>query len=106
MKSYVPEGVYVLPAWSGPLRNLYWHVRYWGDRFPSKRRALYRRIFKEKQALISSGVDPEHVRLVCLVLVDPRRECRAARCLAYEAALDAVSRAKCGTNAALAPILP
>ena len=106
MKTYVPEGVYVMPEWSGVLRNLYWFVRYLGGREPSRRRALYRRIFKEKRTLVASGVDREHVRLICLVLADPRRECRTARCIAFEAALCAVSEAKRGTNAVLAPILP
>ena len=106
MRTYVPEGVYVMPEWSGVLRNHYWFIRWLGGRNPSRRRALYRKIHKEKLHLAASGVDREHVRLVCLLLADPRRECRTARCIAFEAALFAVAEAKRGTNAVLAPILP
>jgi len=106
MSACVPEGVYVMPAWSGVLRNLYWHVRYYGGRYPARRLALYRKILKEKRALVASGVDPEHIRLVCLSLADPSRERRIARCIAFEAAIGALSRAQRGANVALVPAIP
>lgn len=92
MRPRVPEGGYVLPAWSANLRNLYWFVRFYGFRDLSRRRGLYRRIAKEKRAVTASGVDPEYVRLVCLFLADPRRENRAVKCLAFEAALGVLDR--------------
>lgn len=101
MSACVPEGVYVMPEWSGVLRNFYWHVRYYGRRDPARRLALYRKIRKEKLALVASGVDPEHIRLVCLSLADPSRERRIARCIAFEAAIVAVSRAQRGVNVVL-----
>lgn len=65
---------FTVPAWSGNLRNLYWHLRCNRDWDDAKRRSYYRRIEKEVADLVQAGHDPESVRLFCRWLADPSWE--------------------------------
>lgn len=77
----------MLPEWSGPVRNLYWMLRYRRAWDSAARRKYYRRIEVEKKRLIESGVDPEAVRLCCRYLANLQNRNAEARFKAYLAQL-------------------
>lgn len=58
------------PAWSGIIRNHYWHLRFCRGFHEARRRKEYRRIEAEKKRLQSEGVDSETIRLLCRHLVN------------------------------------
>jgi len=58
------------------LRNLYWSLRLSRG---VARSTLYRKILREKKRLLALGLDAERLRLYCLLLANPRRECRQKR---------------------------
>lgn len=75
-----------LPAWSDSLRQLYWQLRWCRVHRLSEVRRSYRRIKRERRALVAAGVDGELVRLACRLLSNPRLEVREVR---FWAAFDA-----------------
>lgn len=75
-------------AVAGNLRIAYWWIRY--ERSAGKRRQLYRRAAKERDALVSAGWPSEGVRLYSLWLKNPRLERRELRCKRFFGGLDAV----------------
>ena len=68
-----------VPEWSGPLRNLYWLLRFLRQHDLAKRRKLYRRIAADKKRLIEPGVDLEEVRRLCRWLSNPANQAAEAR---------------------------
>ena len=56
---------YDMPDWSGPVRNLYWFLRYRRQWNSAARRRYYRKIRVERDRLVASGIDAEWVRLFC-----------------------------------------
>ena len=58
------------PAWTGTVRNHYWHLRYCRGYDEARRRKEYRRIAAEKKRLQAGGVDSETIRLLCRHLVN------------------------------------
>ena len=72
------------PAWTGVIRNHYWHLRYVRGFHEARRRREYRIIEAEKKRLRSEGVDSEAIRLLCRHLVNlqnKRAEARWWNCL-------------------------
>lgn len=65
---------YKYPAWTGTIRQHYWHLRFARGFDGARIRKEYRRIEAEKKRLHMEGVDLELVRLLCRHMVNLRNQ--------------------------------
>jgi len=81
-----------MPEWPSKLRNLYWIKRNLRSWDLAGRRAIYRKIAKEKRRLVEQvGVDQEEVRLLCRHLANTRDRHAELRWQVYAKQLESIS---------------
>lgn len=83
---------YMPPVWSGRLRNFYYMLRYRRYFDSAGKRRYYRYIRRERDCLVASGVNAEHVRLLCRWLSNPAENAALRRLERLEAAMASALR--------------